>query len=137
MSKAKLYSCVLLAIGFAGAIAAQSALAALPEFSLLAGQEFPVTGEATSRADPQGVKLENALGQRVSAEQMKALLEITGAGPSGTLTLQFTNMKSGKAKCNSLGEKEGSGTLKGELRLVPTNKEGTQIGALITFEENT
>jgi hypothetical protein len=137
MRKLNMYGLALLAVCLVGLIGSPSALATLPEFSLLAGKEFPVTGEGTSRADPHGVKLENLIAQQVFAEQVKASLEIASAGPSGTLTLQFTNMKSGKAKCNTLGLKEGSGTLVGELRLVPTSKEGSQIGALITFAENT
>jgi hypothetical protein len=137
MRKVTSYILALLASSVACLLVSESALAALPEFSVPSGVEFPVSGEGTSRKDPHSVKLETQLAVPIFAEQLKASFEVAKAGPSGTLTLQFTNAKVFSETCRSLGEPEGRITLKGELRLVPTNLEGSQRGALISFTENT
>lgn len=106
MRSARLHCLVALAAVALSLLASQPASAALPEFSLLAGQEYPVTGEGTSHSDPHGVKLENLLGVQLLAEQVKATLSIASAGPSGALTLKLVKVKKGKATCRSTGQPE-------------------------------
>ncbi|HTA06621.1 MAG TPA: hypothetical protein VK774_09685 [Solirubrobacteraceae bacterium] len=137
MRKVASYTLSLLAVSAACLLISAPALAALPEFSVPSGVEFPVLGEGTSRKDPHSVKLESQIPVPIYAEQLKASFEVAKSGPSGTLKLQFTNAKQLSNTCHSLGNPEGRITLQGELRLVPTNAEGSQIGALISFAENT
>ncbi len=136
MSRLKMFVMAVVAVCALSAVVVSTAAATkcpekgaskcLPLIHVLEKESFPLLLEAVTKGT-ESSKLETAAGAKLTAEELKLLLDMTELSSLGTFDAHFTGTKEAGAEkpkpCTTEGDSEGTVLVKGEFHLVYSSTE--------------